>query len=106
MLNMARLGVFVAIGLVALVFAAEAKEKKTQSAKATADYFPLQVGYKWTYQVSEEGGYTLNVLNEEPPQGGPVRYIVELLSGVKIHRVYSKADDWILFHSENYSEHE
>jgi hypothetical protein len=99
-------GMLVAIGLATLGFAAEAKEKKTKPAKATADYFPLQVGYKWTYRNNEEGGYTLSVVSEEPSQGGPARYVIELVSGVKVQRTYSKIDGWVLFHSENYLEHE
>jgi hypothetical protein len=80
------------------------KQKKTS--KAPADYFPLRVGDSWTYRNSEQGGYTLKVLSEEPRQSGPVRYVVELHSGVTIQNVYSKADGWVLFHSENYPEHE
>ena len=75
-------------------------------AKTGTDYFPLQVGYTWTYRNTEEGGYTLKVLSEEPHEGEPVRYRVELSSGVKILHTYSKAPGWILFHSESYSEHE
>jgi hypothetical protein len=106
MSNMNKLGTIVALGLAALTFAAEAKVKKKEPAKATADYFPLRVGYKWTYRNLEEGGYTLSVVSEEPAGSSPVQYVVELLSGVKVHRVYSKSNDWILFYSENYPEHE
>jgi hypothetical protein len=106
MSNMIKVGTIVALGLAALTFAAEAKVKKKEPAKAAADYFPLQVGYKWTYRNLEEGGYTLSVAGEEPAGAGPVQYVVQLLSGVKVHRVYSKIKDWVLLHSENYLEHE
>jgi hypothetical protein len=103
---MKKVGILAALGLAALVFAAEAKVKKKEPPKATPDYFPLQAGYKWTYRNLEEGGYTLSVVKEESPGEGPVRFTIELLSGVKVHRVYSKAKDWVLFHSEDYPEHE
>ena len=75
-------------------------------AKVGADYFPLLVGDSWTYRNTEEGGYTLKVLSEEPHEGGQVRYVVELLSGVKINDVYSKTAGWVLFHAEKFPEHE
>jgi hypothetical protein len=75
-------------------------------AKSKADYYPLQVGYSWTYRNTEEGGYTLKVLNDETHEGESPRYVVELLSGVKVLKTYSKADGWVLFHRENYLEHE
>ena len=74
--------------------------------KASADYFPLRVGDSWTYRNTEEGGYTLKVLSEEPHEGGTVRFVVELLSGVKVNNTYSKANGWVLFHAETYPEHE
>jgi hypothetical protein len=95
-----------AIGLAALlVFAPEAFGQK-QKIKKLADYFPLQVGYSWTYRNTEEGGYTVKVLSEEPHEGGPIRYVVELSSGVKILQTYSKLVGWVLFHAEKYPEHE
>jgi hypothetical protein len=104
---MNKLGIFAAIGMAAVVLAAEAKPpKKPAAPKTTADYFPLKVGYTWTYRNTEEGGYTWKVLAEEPQQGAPPRYQVESLSGVKIHQLYSKADGWVLLHSEDYIEHE
>src|SRR6185503_18543086 len=102
MSNMKKVGAVVALGLLAaLTFAAEAKVKKKEPGKAIADYFPLQVGHKWTYRNLEEGGYTLTVVSEEPAGGGPAQYMIELLSGVKVHRAYSKLNDWVLFHSED-----
>jgi hypothetical protein len=94
-------------GIAALLFlrGASAAKPKPKSGPA-ADYFPLRVGDSWTYRNTEEGGYTLKVLSEEPHEGETVRYVVELLSGVKIHNVYSKANGWVLFHAESYPEHE
>jgi hypothetical protein len=83
-----------------------AKPKPKPKAQAASDYFPLRVGDTWTYRNSEEGGYTWKVLSEEPHDGGPVRYVVELLSGVKINNVFSKENGWVLFHRESYPEHE
>jgi DUF3108-like len=74
--------------------------------KPSADYFPLHVGDSWTYRNTEEGGYTLKVLSEEPHEGGTVRFVVQLLSGVKVDNTYSKENGWVLFHAENYPEHE
>lgn len=79
---------------------------RPEAPKKTADYFPLRVGDSWTYRNTEEGGYTWKVLSEEPPEGGPVRYVVEVRSGVIIQNVFSKTDGWILFHAESYPEHE
>lgn len=103
-----KLGILVALGIAAVIAAADARPKKPQPAKTTGDYFPLKVGYTWTYRNLEAGGYTLTVLGEEPPphEGEPIRYKVELLSSVKIQHIYSKADGWVLFHSEDYIEHE
>jgi hypothetical protein len=79
---------------------------KPKSTKVAADYFPLRAGDSWTYRNSEEGGYTLKVLSEEPQEGGPARYVVELRSGVVIQNVFSKAGGWVLFHAQSYPEHE
>lgn len=81
-------------------------QKSKPSIKPKADYYPLQVGYSWTYRNTEEGGYTLKVLSEEPQEGGAPRYLVELSSGVKILKTYSKVEGWVLFHGESYPEHE
>jgi hypothetical protein len=92
-------------GTVLLVLAPEAFGQKSKEKKA-ADYFPLQVGYSWTYRNNEEGGYTLKVLSEEPHEGAATQYSVELLSGVKILKTYSKIPGWVLCHAERYPEHE
>jgi hypothetical protein len=92
-------------GAALLALAPEAFGQKSKG-KQAGDYFPLQVGYSWTYRNNEEGGYTLKVLSEEPREGGPVRYVVELLSGVKILKTYSKTPGWVLYHGDNYPEHE
>src|SRR4030081_2318970 len=68
---------------------------KPKPAKVEADYFPLRVGDSWTYRNTEEGGYTLKVLSEEPQEGGPVRYVVEFRSEVIIHNVFSKVSGWV-----------
>jgi hypothetical protein len=95
-----------AIGLSAFLFISAAPAKKPKETKPAGDYFPLRVGDSWTYRNTEEGGYTLKVLKEEPHEGGPSRYVVELASGVKILKTYSKGPGWVLFHGENYPEHE
>lgn len=92
------------VALLLLVQSASAAKPKSKP-KSTADYFPLRGGYSWTYRNTEEGGYTLTVLSEQPQEGGP-RYTVELVAGVKVHKVYSKANGWVLFHAESYPEHE
>jgi uncharacterized protein DUF3108 len=94
------------IALAALLLASAAVAKKPKPIKPTGDYFPLRVGDSWTYRNNEEGGYTLKVTSEDPQTNGPTRYIVELNSGVKIIDTFSKKDGWVLFHSENYPEHE
>ena len=86
--------------------ASAANPKSKSKPKPTADYFPLRVGDSWTYRNTEEGGYTWKVLSEEPHEGEPARYVVEVLSGVKIHNIFSKANGWVLFHGESYPEHE
>lgn len=83
-----------------------AEAAKPKPAKIETDYFPLRVGDSWTYRNTEEGGYTWKVLSEEPQEGGPVRYVVEFRSGVIIQNTFSKAGGWVLFHAENYPEHD
>ena len=97
---------FSVLGFIALVLAPAGNAKKPQPANTTADYFPLRVGDTWKFRNTEEGGYTLKVLSEEPHEGEPVRYVVELLSGVKILNTYSKIPGWVLFHFQDYPEHE
>jgi len=97
---------FSVFALAALFLEPAAFGRKQKTSKGTDDYFPLRVGDSWTYRNTEEGGYTLKVLSEEPQQNGPVRYVVELRSGVIIQNVYSKAAGWVLVHSETYLEHE
>ncbi|HZE13137.1 MAG TPA: hypothetical protein VE086_05215, partial [Chthoniobacterales bacterium] len=92
-------------GVAALVLQSALAKPKSK-AEAGADYFPLRVGDSWTYRNTEEGGYTLKVLSEEPHEGGTVRFVVELLSGVRVNSTYSKANGWVLFHGETYPEHE
>jgi hypothetical protein len=94
------------IALATLLLALTAFGAKPKVPKATADYFPLRVGDSWTYRNTEEGGYTLKVLSEEPQEGGSARYVVELRSGVIIQNLFSKAGGWVLFHAQSYPEHE
>ncbi len=94
------------IAFATLLLASTALGRKPKESKATVDYFPLRVGDSWTYRNTEEGGYTRKVLSEEPQEGGPVRYVVEVRSGVIIQNVFSKAGGWVLFHAESYPEHE
>ena len=91
------------LGLIVLVSTHFASGQKSKTA---ADYFPLRVGDSWTYRNTEEGGYSLKVLSEEPQPGTSNRYLVELLSGVRINRIFSKSGNWVLFHGETYPEHE
>jgi len=81
-------------------------KSKPKPTKTEADYFPLRIGDSWTYRNTEEGGYTFRVLSEQPQEAGPVRYVVELRSGVIIQKIFSKAAGWVLFHAESYPEHE
>lgn len=96
--------ILVIITLATCLLASLGYGKRTKMAKA--DYFPLRVGDSWTYRNTEEGGYTLKVLSEEPQQSAPVLYVVEFLSGAKILKVFSKTEGWVLFHKESYPEHE
>jgi hypothetical protein len=91
---------------VVLSLGSAALARKPKPAAPAADFFPLRVGDSWTYRNSEEGGYTLKVLSQEPHEGAATRYTVEMLSGVKIHQVYSKSEGWVLYHAEDYVEHE
>src|SRR6476659_395933 len=101
---MIRRRTLVILALATLLLVPLSHGKKSTTAKA--DFFPLRVGDSWTYKNTEEGGYTITVLSEEPQQGAPVRYVVEQLAGAKIDKVFSKSDGWVLFHSESYVEHE
>ena len=100
-MNKLRLPAAILVGLLCL--GAKAGTKKT---KPPGDYFPLRVGDSWTYRNSEQGGYILTVLREEPQGGGPNQFVVELSSGVKILNVFSKAEGWVWLHAERYPEHE
>jgi hypothetical protein len=88
--------------LLASISAAAEKAKP-----AAADYFPLRVGDSWTYHnTSGDGEYSLKVLSEEKQPDGSTRYLVEMVSGVKIHSWFSKNSGWVLMHGERYPEHE
>jgi len=94
------------LGLAALLLVSAALAKTPKPIKPAADYFPLRVGDSWTYRNTEAGGYTLKVISEEPQAGGPGRFVVELSSAVKILNTFSKADGWVLLHTEIYPGHE
>ena len=96
----------IVLATLALGSSAMAGKPKPKPTKTEADYFPLRIGDSWTYRNTEEGGYTFRVLSEQPQEAGPVRYIVELRSGVIIQKIFSKAAGWVLFHAESYPEHE
>jgi hypothetical protein len=90
---------------VAIVLAATKSFANKPKARQ-ADYFPLRTDYSWTYRNTEEGGYTVTVLREEPYSGEAVRYVVQLLTGVKIVHIYSKTPGWVLLHGESYPENQ
>jgi hypothetical protein len=102
MIRIRTLTTTVAFLLVTLSAAAE-KPKPA----ATGDYFPLRVSDTWTYRnTSGDGEYNLKVLSEEKQTDGSTRYLVEMLSGVKIDSLFSKTNGWVLKHGERYPEHE
>lgn len=93
------------IALTMLLVAISAAAEKSKP--AVSDYFPLRVGDSWTYRnTSGDGEYSLNVLREEKQPDGSTRYLVETLSGVKVHSWFSKTNRWVLMHGEGYPEHE
>jgi len=74
---------------------------------AAGDYFPLRVGDSWNYRhTTGESEYSLKVLSEEKQPDGSTRYLVEMLSGVKILSWNSKPAGWVLLHHQGYPEHE
>jgi len=78
-----------------------------KSAPAAADFFPLRVDYSWTYRnTSDDSQYTLKVLKEEKQGDDSIRYLVEMLAGVQVHRFFSKPEGWVLLHFEQYPEHQ
>jgi hypothetical protein len=103
---MKNFGKLLATSLATLALVSAAVANKPKPPKPAGDYFPLRVGDSWTYRNTEEGGYTLKVLSEEPHTGSASRFVVELNSGVKIIHKFSKVEGWVLFHSESYPEHE
>jgi hypothetical protein len=78
-----------------------------KSVAPTADYFPLRVGDSWTYRSSSgDTQHRVKVLSEEKQADGTIRYLVEKVAGAKVHTLLSKADGWVLMHSESYPEHD
>lgn len=96
----------IALAASLLVSGASAKKPKPTKPAPAPDYFPLRVGDSWTYRHSEEGGYTLKVINEEPQPGGPSHFVTEMSSAVKILNTFSKTEGWVLLHAERYPDHE
>ena len=93
----------IALALLAVAPNAGAEEAKPPA----ADFFPLRVDYSWTYRnTSDESKFTLKVLKELKQEDGSIRYLMEMLAGVQIHRYFSKPDGWVLLHFEQYPEHQ
>jgi hypothetical protein len=93
----------IALALLVAVPKAGAEEAKLPA----ADFFPLRVDYSWTYRnTSDESQFTLKVLKETKQDDGSIRYLVEMMAGVQIHRYFSKPAGWVLLHFEQYPEHQ
>lgn len=74
---------------------------------AAADFFPLRVDDSWTYRnIGDDSRFTLKVLKEEKQGDGSIRYLVEMMAGVQVHRYFSKPEGWVLLHFEQYPEHQ
>jgi len=95
------------LSTIALVLLGAALNAQAEQAKpAAADFFPLHVDYSWTYRnTSDDSRFTLKVLKETKQDDGSIRYLVEMMAGVQIHRYFSKPDGWVLLHFEQYPEH-
>ncbi|HEX8144855.1 MAG TPA: hypothetical protein VF553_19965 [Pyrinomonadaceae bacterium] len=78
------------------------RASSSSSSAASPDYFPLRPGDMWTYRHSEGSQFTVKVLNDEKQADGSVRYVVELLSGARVHYTYSKPRGWVLQHRHSY----
>lgn len=78
-----------------------------QKSKPASDFFPLRVEDSWTYRnTSDDSRYTLKVIREEKQEDGSIRFLLEMMAGVQVHRLFSKPAGWILLHAERYPEHE
>jgi hypothetical protein len=96
-----------ALSTIALTILLAVSAAAKKSKKAVADYFPLHVGDSWTYRnTSGDGEYSLKVLSAEKQPDGSIRYLTEMLSGVKVYSWFSKNKRWVLMHEERYPEHE
>lgn len=96
---------FYTIALALFLLAANALAQKSKP--ATADFFPLRVDYSWTYRnTSDDSKFTLKVLEELKEEDGSIRYLMEMLAGVQVHRYFSKPEGWVLLHFEQYPEHQ
>lgn len=96
------------LSAIALALLLAAPNAGAEEAKpAAADFFPLRVDYSWTYRnTSDDSKFTLKVLKETKQEDGSIRYLVEMLAGVQIHRYFSKPEGWVLLHFEQYPEHQ
>lgn len=94
--------------LFTLLTASVLAQKSKAPAKAPApDYFPLRVGDSWSYRtLSREAEFTLKVLSAEKQADGTMLYMLEKMTGTKVHLWYSKTSEWVLQHHESYPEHE
>lgn len=92
--------------LIALALLLAAANTPAQKPKPAADFFPLRVDDSWTYRnTADDSRFTLKVLREEKQEDGSIRYLVEMLAGVQVHRFFSKPEGWVLLHFEQYPEH-
>jgi hypothetical protein len=67
------------------------------------DFFPLAVGYSWTYRNDMgDAEYTVKVISEEKQAGGKIVYLLDKEVGVTIHSWYSKSAGLVLLHREAY----
>ena len=93
------------IALAVLVAVPKAGSKEAKP--APVDFFPLRVNDSWTYRnSSDDSQFTLKVIKELKQEDGSIRYLMEMLAGVRVHRYFSKPEGWVLLHFEPYPEHE
>jgi hypothetical protein len=99
-----RLSLFaIALALLGPALKATGEEAKSPA----ADFFPLRVDYSWRYRnTSDDSQFTYKVLKETKEPDGSIRYLVEMLAGVQVHRYFSKPEGWVLLHFEQYPEHQ
>jgi len=89
-------------GVLAQRRGAQRRGAAAAASSASGDYFPLRVGDSWTYRHSEGSKITFKVLSEEKQADGTARYLVEMVSGARVHYLYSKPKGWVLQHRVSY----